>query len=185
MRLALAVALWASTVAAAAEEKLTVQTSRQGDIREILVEFVVAAPRQRVWEVMTDFDRMADFLPNLKESRVVSRQGNRLQVKQSGVARYGWFRFNFSSVRDVELTPFTAISMQGREDHVKQFSSHSQLSEQDGQTRISYRAIWEPNGFLASFVGDETVREQVTMQFGALEKEMLRREAEAAKAEKN
>ncbi|MFC4157811.1 SRPBCC family protein [Chitinimonas lacunae] len=178
MRIALTVLLLAWPIAAA-EEKISIRTSRQGDLREVAVDMLLPVPLQRAWEVMTDFDRMSEFLPNLEESRIVGRQGERLQVRQRGVARYGWLRFGYASVREVSLTPYTTIEIKGSDDHVRQFGSRAMLTEQDGRTKLSYQAYWEPNGWLAGLIGDAAVREQVSLQFSALEREMLRRESQA------
>jgi carbon monoxide dehydrogenase subunit G len=35
----------------------------------------------RAWQVLTDYDRLARFIPNLQVSRIVSRQGDDIVVE--------------------------------------------------------------------------------------------------------
>lgn len=65
---------------------------------------VVAQPAQ-VLEVLTDFEHMADFVPNLIASRVVSRSGNVYRIHQQGNAVFGPFSFPFESERRIEWFP--------------------------------------------------------------------------------
>ena len=51
-------------------------------------------------------------LPQLTESRVMSRDGNRLRVMQKGRASRGPLSFSFENVRDVQLVPPTEIHTQ-------------------------------------------------------------------------
>ena len=49
----------------------------------------VAVPPATAIEVLTDFEHMAAFVPNLVNSRIISRTGNVYLIAQQGKARFG------------------------------------------------------------------------------------------------
>ncbi len=66
-----------------------IDVSRSGELYVVDAVMVVPFSPREAWDVLTDFDAMASFVPNLEVSRVTSRSGDRLQVEQRGVARWG------------------------------------------------------------------------------------------------
>jgi len=58
---------------------------------------LIPSPPPFVREVVTDFDHLAEFIPNLKSSRVVSRGGDSVVVRQLGSS-------SFIVTRQVDLT---------------------------------------------------------------------------------
>ena len=65
----------------------SIQVRRQGEVWIVEARFTAPVPPALAWAVLTDFDNMARIVSNLNASRVVSRQGNVLQVEQKGRAR--------------------------------------------------------------------------------------------------
>ena len=51
---------------------IEVQVNMAGENIIIDLNFAVPATRQEVWDVLTDFENMADFVTNMKESKVIS-----------------------------------------------------------------------------------------------------------------
>lgn len=58
---------------------------------------------ETAWQVLTDFQPIARFVPNLERSQVTERKGNRLRVEQQGRAFFGPFWVTFGLVREIEL----------------------------------------------------------------------------------
>ena len=48
---------------------------------------------EEVWAVLTDYDRLTSFIPNLISSRVVSREGLEVVLEQEGAQRFAGLRF--------------------------------------------------------------------------------------------
>ena len=53
---------------------------------------VLNADAATAWRVLTDYDRYTEFIPNLRVSRVVARQGTTVTVEQSGDAALWLFK---------------------------------------------------------------------------------------------
>ena len=102
MLLVLVFSLIATAPALAARSPVFVEVSRDGDTFRIDAALFAPVPLDLAWEVLTDFERMEQFVPNVRDSRILSRQGDRLTILQRGVARFGPLAFPFESERIVE-----------------------------------------------------------------------------------
>src|SRR5207237_3150779 len=91
------------------ESDIDVRASKEGAVIVVDVDLAVRASRDEVWNVLTDYDHMAEFVANLESSAVISRTDNALDVIQKGKARYGLLSFPFESVRHGVLTPSREI----------------------------------------------------------------------------
>jgi len=152
-----------------AEPDIIVSVHKNGDALVVDVNFSVAASQQEAWGVLTDFDHMSEFISNLQSSKVVHRSGNKLQVEQVGKASRGLFSFAFESVREIELTPHSAIRSRLLSGNMQKISSEG------GATRVQFHgesipSIWVPPVVGAKFIGSE-VREQ----FREMRAEILKR----------
>ena len=49
-----------------------------------------------LWKVLTDYDRLSEFIPNLASSTLLSKQGNRVQLKQVGSQQLMGLKFSAS-----------------------------------------------------------------------------------------
>jgi ribosome-associated toxin RatA of RatAB toxin-antitoxin module len=166
-----AVLVWA----ASPDLEMLVKVTRRGDT--FLVDALLFAPvsPREAWAVLTDFDHMSAFVPNLSESRVTSRSDDELVVAQKGVARFGVLSFPFESVREVELHPYDSIRSQNIRGNLARLVSVTRLTGAEGGTRIDYQVEVLPAFWVPGFVGEFLIKHEITEQFEAIVKEMLRR----------
>src|SRR5581483_3848076 len=64
--------------AAGDDSDIAVHAERNGSQVIIDIRMNLDAPAALTWQVMTDYDRMADYISNLELSRILSRDGNHL-----------------------------------------------------------------------------------------------------------
>jgi ribosome-associated toxin RatA of RatAB toxin-antitoxin module len=151
------------------------------DIREIgegfVVDLVMRAPlpRELAYEVLTDFEHMANWVPNVKESRVVKREGNRTTVEQQGLARFGLLSFPYTTVRDVELDAPASIRSTQVAGSMKRLTSLMRLSSEGGATRLDYHAEFVPGAVAAKVLTKAFIEHEFSEQFEAIVAEMIRR----------
>lgn len=136
---------------------------------------VVAQPAQ-VLEVLTDFEHMADFVPNLIASRVVSRSGNVYRIHQQGNAVFGPFSFPFESERRIEWFPEGRLVAQALSGSTKYMRSELRYQGVAGGTRIDYRMEVIPDRWIPSGMGVNLMRHELAEQFSALAREIARRQ---------
>lgn len=134
-------------------------------------------PQSLAFDVLTDVDRMAEWVPNLRQSRVLSREGNVVLIEQVGLAQFGLLSFDFSTERRLVLSrPATIDAVQLR-GSANRYNSNLRLTPEAGGTRLDYHAQFEP-GLLASIViSREFMEHEIAEQFTAMIQEMVRRNA--------
>jgi len=135
----------------------------------------VAVPPALAIEVLTDFDHMAAFVPNLLSSRVVSRDGNIYRIAQQGKASFGPFSFAFESERRIELHPDGRLISQALSGSTKYMRSELAVQGSAGGTSLNYHIEMVPERWLPSSFGTSFMRHELAEQFSALAREMERR----------
>ena len=132
-------------------------------------------PISLAWAVLTDFDHMAEFIPNLSHSQVLHRTENLLRISQRGKAHWGPLTMNFESVREVTLVPQREISTHGLSGTVKRVDSSMTLEPEGDGTRLRYHTEVEPGSWFPPLLGPAKVRQETAAQFNAIVQEMQRR----------
>lgn len=143
-----------------------------------VVDATIDAPvsLKMAWEVMIDFAHMASILNNLTVSKVVSREGNTLIVKQEGIAKYGVFSYAFQSEREIRLEPMRRILAKNRSGTAKRMESETRFNQSVQGVQISYHAEIVPDSMLARMFGASFVHHEIEEQFRLMLAEMKRRE---------
>lgn len=160
---------------AAVGEKIPVAVSKSGPVVTIDASMVVPVTREQAWNVLTDYEHMAAFLPHLQKSEIIERRNNALRVMQSGEIPYGPLSFRFEYLRDVELSPYNKIRSRIIGGSLKAGEVTTQLQHQASGTLILYHSetvpqIWIPFGIGAAFI-----RDNIRDQLDKMRDEMLRR----------
>lgn len=133
------------------------------------------APPATAWSVLTDFDNMSKWVPNVKESAVKSRDGNTLTVEQRGTARFGLLSFPYTSVRRLELDPQKSILSTQIQGSMKKVVSLMKLTPEASGTRLDYRLELIPSGIAATVMSKDFLKNELTEQFTAIVGEMGKR----------
>jgi carbon monoxide dehydrogenase subunit G len=61
---------------------------KAGEAVELESRLDVGFAPERVWDVVLDYDRIADYMPNVDSSRIVWRDDSRVRVRQVGGTRF-------------------------------------------------------------------------------------------------
>ena len=94
----------AGTAAAAADSPVRkLDVAFEGDAYVVNAVFFAPAPPNVAWDVLTDFDKLQGWVPNVAESKVVKREDTVVTVEQRGVAKYGAASFPYVTERRIEL----------------------------------------------------------------------------------
>src|SRR5664279_2486877 len=169
-----ALALLVACVPCLAEE-VSVRVQRHGETIVIDVEASVAASQREAWSVLTDYDRMASFISNIKSSRVVARQGDTLEVAQSGETKVAFLRFGFSAVRAIELVPRREIRSTLVSGDFKSYTSTTSIAATPSGTTIRHHGEYVPKSWLPPLVGPAVIESETHKQWREFIAEMGRR----------
>lgn len=160
---------------------IEVQVSMAGENIIIDLNFTVSASQQEVWDVLTDFDGMADFVSNLKESRIVSVSEDKFTIFQSGTATYGPIRYPFESTREVRLVPYNKILTHLISGNMHKLEGTTYLTDEAGLIRVVHRTEAIPKIWIPAVVGKVFIEHEVREQFNEMRNEVIRRKSAALK----
>ena len=140
----------------------------------------VAVSRELAFQVLTDYDRMADFLPGMVASEVVSRRGNHVVVEQSADEGVFLFRQRVEVRLAIEELPPSRLSIRALAGSFKELEASYVLTRTREVTRIEYRARFIPGFDVPPVLGLYAIQHSLERHLGALAGEMRRRAAAAA-----
>ena len=165
-RLLLAIlALIASASVHAADSPIrTIEVTREGDT--YILNSVMFAPvaQSIAWDVLTDFDKLAAWVPNVAQSKATKREDNWVMVEQRGTAKFGAASFPYVTERKIELTPQTAIKTTQLKGSLRRVES-TILLEPDGKgTRINYHLEIVPSLLASTIMSRAFLEHEVTEQ---------------------
>ena len=129
----------------------------------------------RAWAVLTDFEHMAEFVPNLTSSQVTERSDTFVKVTQKGVAKFGFFSTPFESTREIHLVPPHEIRAHGVGGNITRMESVMQLKSDATGTQLIYHAEVLPGFWFPPLIGPSLVQHETAEQFSAMLHEMVKR----------
>lgn len=179
MRLLLLFAMLFLAAASASAAAVTVRTAEDGDALLIEATIEVDADLRQVWGVLTDYDRLADFMPGMRASRVVARETGAAIVDQRGDMRFLFFDVALDVRLRVDEEPYHRISSRAIGGNLKAFTAVYTLTASGGRSRLAYRGRLVPDFFVPPLVGALALRARFEEQFGALAQEIIRRQSGA------
>ena len=177
--------LWlgAGMPCARAAEDISIRADRVGSAVLIEARATLAAPRQLVWETLTDYDRLASFVPGMRLSRVVERRASSIIVKQQGEAGFLFFTHGIDVVVEAQEAPPHQISVRVLSGNLRQLDGRYQIepdTRRAGHLLLRWTGLIEPETSLPPLIGVPILRSNIGAQFRGLVREIERRTAAAA-----
>lgn len=146
-----------------------------GDI-DIAAFVDVPADIAATWAVITDYNRLAEFVPDMQVSRVISKPGEAIHVYQRGDKSWLLLGTPLELVFRMDETPTSRIRFRMVSGNIKRMFGEWQLIPRGNVTRISYRAHMEPGFFTARAPGDFLLIESdIENMMNAIGSEVLKR----------
>jgi ribosome-associated toxin RatA of RatAB toxin-antitoxin module len=160
--------------------EISVQTTRHGDSFEVEATAEIEADVVDAWKVLTDYDRLAEFIPGMQESRVVSRDGFNVVIDQRGEASLLFFTFPMRVRLAIEEFPNERIVSNAIAGNFKELHGVYHLQARDAGLRLRYEGKFTPDFGVPPLIGTLVVRSTVERRFSAMVREIektRRREA--------
>lgn len=139
------------------------------------VDMLVAVPQSVAWSVLTDFDHMAQWVPNVRSSRVLQREGAAITVEQRGVVKLGIAGFPYATERRIELHAPAAIHATQTKGSLQRVESLMLLEPDGAGTHLTYHLELVPSRLAGAVLSTRNLEQELAEQFGAIIGEMLRR----------
>ena len=179
-KLALLPLLSCTVVAAHAAAQVVVQAQRQGDAVQVQAQATVKAPHELIWQTLTDYNHLAEFVPGITKSRVLQRHGNQITVEQVGEARLWFFTYIIDVVvESTEHQPRT-IGIRVVKGNLKQLNGGYQLEQvtgKEGEFLLTWSGVIEPAIPVPVIIAVPLMRASISEQFAGMVREIERRQA--------
>lgn len=166
-------------VAQAAEDARVRVERIEGGV-EIRAEAEIDASPALVWETLTDYEQLPNFIPGLATSKVLERRGMRLVIEQTGESRFLLFSFPISVRLEVIESPPGGITSRAIAGNLRRVNGRYEIMSAFGPDRVllRYAGILEPEFDLPPLIGTIALRSMVREQFAAMVAEIRRRAAQ-------
>lgn len=152
--------------------EIRVTTTRHWDTFEVQATALIQADVADAWNVVTDYGRLAEYIPGLQESRVISRNGSNVVVDQSGEARLLFFRFPMRVRLAITEFPHDRIVSRAIAGNFKQLQGIYRLEARGKSMQLRYDGNFTPDFELPPFIGTLVVRNTLEKRFAALVREI-------------
>ena len=171
---------WMATTDAlsAANEDIDVHVRKERTAYEVKLEFTVPASLEQTWNVLADYENMAQILSSMDSSRVVSRDGNRLTVAQTSHGNAGPVRVSIDAVREITLTPFSEIRSHQIKGDLKASDFTTSLRAEGTATRVTVSGRLVAAAWASWTLGAETIAAHTRRQYQELRDEILKRKGQ-------
>jgi len=173
----LTLALAPGLVRAAAAEAIETRIERQGEYITVNASALMQVDARIAWEVLSDYDNLARFIPDMKSSRVVSRSGGRVRVEQTGEFGFFFYRQPVDVTLEVFEQPPHRIDARRIAGNIRELETRYELGTSDAGVRFGYSGRFIPAFSLPPLIGMPIVRRIVERRFRALVEEIVRRDA--------
>ena len=138
----------------------------------------VAAPLPKVWRILTGYERMAEFVPDMESCKVLSRTGNEVIIEQFGVARFLFMSKSIHLIVRATEQPMSSIDISLISGDMKHYESHWELIPvpETGGTKIVYSGRLIPNFYVPGILGSKMIRSDIERMMGAVLARLDRRD---------
>ena len=169
---------------ARAADDVTVEAKRKDEALEVVCRALLDAPLELVWQTLTDYGRLAEFIPGMRKSRIVERRGAVVVVEQSGEARFLFMTFPVEvTLVSTERAPH-AIDVSMQKGNLKRLDGGYRIEPQaGGRLLLTWDGVVEALS-MPPLLGEMLMRANVEDQFRGMVREIERRDALRREKEK-
>jgi ribosome-associated toxin RatA of RatAB toxin-antitoxin module len=165
----------ANAVLAADSPIRSLDVAFDGETYIVNADIFAPVPQSVAFDVLTDFDNLAKWVPNVTDSKAIKRDDTSVIVEQRGVARYGAASFPYTTQRKIDLKPPSAIKTAQIKGNMRRVESTLAIEPEGKGTKIAYHLEIVPSAFAGAVMSKKFVEHEVVEQFGAIVGEMTRR----------
>ena len=142
---------------------------------QVQAEYASRAHPGLVRQVLTDYEHLADFVPDMHRSHIVSTHP--LQVEQLGTASFLIFSFPLRVVLEIEDQQDGRLQFHSVAGNLHDMRGSYHIKATPEGTLLRYEASFKPDFQVPPFIGAAIMRREIERQFGGLIKEMDHRQA--------
>ncbi len=159
-------------------KQFSVEATRYGDAVQVSVRTTVKAPLTLIWDTLTDYDHLSQFIPGMKKSRLIERQGKVAVIEQSGYAHLWFFRFAIDVTVEATEEASSAIQVRLLKGNLKRLEGRYEIEKiADNLYALRWSGTIEPGMAVPGFLATDMMRKNISEQFLGMVTEIERRAA--------
>jgi len=157
--------------------EISVETVRRDEALEVVCRATLESPPELIWQTLTDYEQLAEFIPGMRSSKVVSRNGAVTIVEQSGEARFLVFTYPIEvTIASLERPPYL-IEARLLKGTLKRLDGAYRIAPlPEGRMQLSWSGIVEAES-TPPLIGDLLMRSIIEDQFRGMVLEIERRDS--------
>jgi ribosome-associated toxin RatA of RatAB toxin-antitoxin module len=121
-----------------------VTVTETGGVYQVEARFVVLQPGAVAAAVLTDYETIPRFMPDVRKSRILERSDRLVIVEQEAIARFLMFSKRVHLVLEIDAGP---LAIRFRDRSGRSFTKYEgtwQIREQDNGAEITYQLLAKP-----------------------------------------
>jgi ribosome-associated toxin RatA of RatAB toxin-antitoxin module len=144
--------------------------TEDGNVYEVKAQGEVAASPAAVWRILTDYERMPEFVPDLLRARVLSRNGDQALLEQFGVAHFLFFRRDVHLIVQIREQPISQIDINlvGGDMRVYNCIWRLVAVPATGGTRVLFSSKVAPKFYVPGMLGANLIRSDIEKMMAAV-----------------
>lgn len=154
-----------------------VSIERDGDTIRILAKLRVDAHHHIAWQVLTDYNNLAQFVPGMQVSRIVSKPGEPMLLKQIGQSGFLMLTFPVEVVTQITEIQLESIRFLAVSGNLKSQSGEWRIKQEGDRTLVIYQSRIVPGFWVPPLIGPAVISQDVGGKMIGIAEEMQRRAA--------
>lgn len=146
---------------------------------EVQAAGIARATLQQAWNVLTDYERLDEFVPDLVSSKILSRDTNEAIIEQKSQTAVLFLVHTVRMVVRIEEQPYSMLNVERLSGDMRHYRARWELEPVaqpgDDGTRIALLGAMEPDFPLPPIVGDALIQANVKSMVEAVIREIERR----------
>lgn len=145
-------------------------------VRRLAVQLRTSIPVDVLWQVLTDYERLETFIPNLVSSRLVYKDGKTVRLQQVGSQQLLGLRFSAQVLLELtEFRPEGLLQFRMLKGDFRRFEGSWRVRSLPDGSSLLYELTVQ--GCLGMPIGliEERLRDDLSSNLSAVEREGLRR----------
>lgn len=160
-----------------AADNISVEATRRDEALEVLCRATLEAPLELVWQTLTDYNRLAEFIPGMRRSRVIERRGAAAVVEQLGDAGFLFLSFPIDVTLAATERPPYVLEVRMLKGNLKRLEGAYRIEPRDGgRILLTWSGIVEVLS-MPPLLGELVMRTNIEDQFRGMVREIERRDA--------
>jgi hypothetical protein len=154
--------------------EVTVNATRSGETLQVEASAEFEGSLARAWKVLTDYGRLAEYVPDLRVSRVLSRDRNSVLVEQKGTARFLFWSYPMDVQLAIVEHPYDRVESRSVAGNFREMQNAYRLEMRGGRVHLRYSGRMVPDFEVPPLIGTLIFQNHVESTFRALVDEMER-----------